>query len=181
MRLAMVQLVLVNLKSFYPMAGYDLMGNGWDTPLTLSHNCIRNVDRCRFFSTVPLFISRLIQLCLCLLLLVPLHFPRRHRCRSARGLSAVSRRVENAAALGAGPAEEAGTVRRTPLQVHRHPPAGRRGSVRPRLAQTQSPVRALQHAVQVRPWELWQVGPKKQKPQKTSAALWVKELNAKLS
>uniref|UniRef100_A0A3B4BDG4 RAVE complex protein Rav1 C-terminal domain-containing protein n=1 Tax=Periophthalmus magnuspinnatus TaxID=409849 RepID=A0A3B4BDG4_9GOBI len=27
MRLAMVQLVLVNLKSFYPMAGYDLLGN----------------------------------------------------------------------------------------------------------------------------------------------------------
>lgn len=26
MRLAMVQLVLVNLKSFYPMAGYDLLG-----------------------------------------------------------------------------------------------------------------------------------------------------------
>lgn len=26
MRVAMVQLVLANLKSFYPMAGYDLMG-----------------------------------------------------------------------------------------------------------------------------------------------------------
>lgn len=26
MRLAMVQLVLVNLKTFYPMAGYDLLG-----------------------------------------------------------------------------------------------------------------------------------------------------------
>lgn len=26
MRLAMVQLVLINLKSFYPMAGYDLLG-----------------------------------------------------------------------------------------------------------------------------------------------------------
>lgn len=27
MRLAMVQLVLFNLKTFYPMAGHDLLGN----------------------------------------------------------------------------------------------------------------------------------------------------------
>lgn len=150
MRLAMVQLVLVNLKSFYPMAGYDLMGNRCDTPLTLSPNCIRNVDRCRLVSSFLLyfppnpFVSLFARVCL--LPLAP--SPRR---RSARGLSPVSRRVENAAALGAGPAEEAGALRRPPLQIHCHLPAGRRGSVRPRPAQTQSPVRALQHAVQVRP------------------------------
>jgi hypothetical protein len=34
MRLAMVQLVVINLKSFYPMAGHDLIGKDQTTVYT---------------------------------------------------------------------------------------------------------------------------------------------------
>lgn len=41
MRVAMVQLVLVKLKSFYPMAGYDLLGKNQSLILyTYSRKCL---------------------------------------------------------------------------------------------------------------------------------------------
>lgn len=46
MRLAMVQLVLVNLKSFYPMAGYDLLGKLKNTPHTLGWTNAQDVVKC---------------------------------------------------------------------------------------------------------------------------------------
>lgn len=48
MRLAMVQLVLVNLKSFYPMAGYDLLGNCENTLHCLWRYNIKDGDKCCF-------------------------------------------------------------------------------------------------------------------------------------
>lgn len=102
MRLAMVQLVLVNLKSFYPMAGYDLLGETYTHPLS----------KCRPIAHQLSPLILLPSFCLCVWL------------RPARGLSAVPRRAEDAAALGAGAAEAAGDLRGAPLQVHLHPPAG---------------------------------------------------------
>lgn len=64
MRLAMVQLVLTNLKSFYPMAGYDLLGKHkkkHHTPSDVVN--IQDVDKCcPIFSPACLIYLRL---CLC--------------------------------------------------------------------------------------------------------------------
>lgn len=68
MRLAMVQLVLVNLKSFYPMAGYDLLGKHWNTTRTLWCTNLQNVDKCRHISHC---LSYLILLPSCLCVYVP--------------------------------------------------------------------------------------------------------------
>lgn len=57
MRLSMVQLVLVNLKSFYPMAGYDLLGKLSKTPHTLFCPNMWDGAKCR---PIPLRPSPLI-------------------------------------------------------------------------------------------------------------------------
>lgn len=58
----------------------------------------------------------LLPLCLC----VPVSIEHRSAC----GLSSVSRRAEDAAAVGAGAAEKAGDLWGPPFQVHFHPPPG---------------------------------------------------------
>jgi len=110
MRLSMVQLVLVNLKSFYPMAGYDLLGKLSKTPHT---HC--SALTCGMEQSAALFPSARLRSSNDL---VPT--PNRSAC----GVSSVPRCAEDAAAMGAGAAEEAGDLRGPAFQVHLHPPQG---------------------------------------------------------
>lgn len=94
MRLAMVQLVLVNLRSFFPMAGYDLLGK-----YTNKYSFNPPPSIYNFIFTQLFF-------------------------RSAHVLPSVSRCAENTAALGAGAAEKAADLRRSPYRIHLNSPSG---------------------------------------------------------